>query len=295
MRVTRISCREEFDRSADFRPLRVKPKRSHELKAALRFQIPHSCNACPRITVRIVASVTLEKISKSFRAKRGEEIHAVRELDLVVTDREFLVVVGPSGCGKTTMLRLIAGLETPDSGNMSLNGNVLNGTPAKDRDIAMVFQSPALFPHLTVAENIGFGLMLRKFAKTEIAQRVNEAAEMLGLTALLNRKPETLSGGECQRVALGRAMVRKPKVFLFDEPLSNLDAPMRAQLRKEIKKLRERVDATFLYVTHDQAEAIALADRIAVMRQGRIEQIGTPQQIREQPSNDFVREFMSND
>jgi multiple sugar transport system ATP-binding protein len=241
-----------------------------------------------------MASVSIEKVSRSFRGKRGETVHAVRELDLAVADREFLVVVGPSGCGKTTMLRLIAGLEMPDAGSIALNGNVLNGTPAKDRDIAMVFQTPALFPHLTVAENIGFGLMLRKFSKGDIAQRVCEAAEVLGLTPMLSRKPETLSGGECQRVALGRAMVRKPKVFLFDEPLSNLDAPMRAQLRKEIKKLRERVQATFLYVTHDQSEAIALADRLAVMRQGRIEQIGTPQHIREKPANDFVREFMSN-
>jgi multiple sugar transport system ATP-binding protein len=242
-----------------------------------------------------VASVSIDKVSKRFRGKGGEVVHAVRELDLAVSGREFLVVVGPSGCGKTTMLRLIAGLETPDAGSLSMNGNVLNGTPAKDRDIAMVFQSPALFPHLTVAENIGFGLMLRKFSKAEIALRVNEAAEILGLTAMLKRKPETLSGGECQRVALGRAMVRKPKVFLFDEPLSNLDSPMRAQLRKEIKKLRERAEATFLYVTHDQAEAISLADRIAVMRQGRIEQIGTPQQIREQPATAFVREFMSSE
>jgi multiple sugar transport system ATP-binding protein len=242
-----------------------------------------------------VASVSIEHVSKTFRGKHGEAVHAIRELDLSIADREFLVVVGPSGCGKTTMLRLIAGLEMPDSGSIALNGSVLNGTPAKDRDIAMVFQTPALFPHLTAAENIGFGLMLRKFSKAEISQRVNEAAEMLGLTPLLNRKPETLSGGECQRVALGRAMVRKPKVFLFDEPLSNLDGPMRSQLRKEIKKLRQRVDATFLYVTHDQSEAAALADRIAVMRQGRIEQIGTPQQIREKPANDFVREFMNND
>ncbi len=240
-----------------------------------------------------MASVSIDKVSKSFRGKGGETVQAVRELNLAVADREFLVVVGPSGCGKTTMLRLIAGLETPDAGNVSLDGNVLNGTPAKDRDVAMVFQSSALFPHLTVAENIGFGLMLRKFPKTEIAQRVGEAAELLGLTALLQRKPETLSGGEAQRVALGRAMVRKPKVFLFDEPLSNLDAPMRAQLRKEIKKLRERANATFLYVTHDQAEAGTLADRLAVMRHGRIEQIGTVQQIRERPANDFVREFMN--
>jgi multiple sugar transport system ATP-binding protein len=240
-----------------------------------------------------MASVSIEHVSKTFRGKRGEAVHAVRELDLAVSDREFLVVVGPSGCGKTTMLRLIAGLEMPDAGSIALNGNVLNGTPAKDRDIAMVFQTPALFPHLTVAENIGFGLMLRKFSKAEISQRVTEAADVLGLTALLSRKPETLSGGEAQRVALGRAMVRKPKVFLFDEPLSNLDSPMRAQLRKEIKKLRERVQATFLYVTHDQAEAMALADRMAVMRQGRIEQIGTPEQIRGQPANEFVREFMA--
>jgi multiple sugar transport system ATP-binding protein len=240
-----------------------------------------------------VASISIDKVSKAFRGKRGEAVPAVRELDLAVAEREFLVVLGPSGCGKTTMLRLIAGLEMPDTGSIALNGKILNGTPAKDRDVAMVFQTPALFPHLTVAENIGFGLMLRKFSKAEISQRVNEAAEVLGLTAMLNRKPETLSGGEAQRVALGRAMVRKPKVFLFDEPLSNLDAPMRAQLRKEIKKLRERVDATFLYVTHDQTEAIALGDRIAIMRQGRIEQIGSSQQIREQPANEFVREFMA--
>jgi multiple sugar transport system ATP-binding protein len=242
-----------------------------------------------------VASVSIENVSKTFRGKHGEAVHAARELNLSIAEHEFLVVVGPSGCGKTTMLRLIAGLEMPDSGTIALNGAVLNGTPAKDRDIAMVFQTPALFPHLTVAENIGFGLMLRKFSKAEISQRVNEAAETLGLASMLNRKPETLSGGECQRVALGRAMVRKPKVFLFDEPLSNLDAPMRSQLRKEIKKLRQRVDATFLYVTHDQSEALALADRIAVMRQGRIEQIGTSQQICEQPANDFVREFMNSD
>jgi multiple sugar transport system ATP-binding protein len=242
-----------------------------------------------------VASVSIEKVSKSFRGKSGENVHAIAELTLAVADREFLVVVGPSGCGKTTMLRLIAGLERPDSGSIALNGTSLNGTPAKDRDIAMVFQSPALFPHLTVAENIGFGLMLRKFAKGEISQRVGEAAEMLGLTTLLKRKPETLSGGECQRVALGRAMVRKPKVFLFDEPLSNLDAPMRSQLRKEIRKLRQCVEATFLYVTHDQSEAAALADRIAVMRAGRIEQIGTPQQVREQPVNDFVRQFLNSE
>jgi multiple sugar transport system ATP-binding protein len=240
-----------------------------------------------------VASLNIEKVSKSFCGKRREAVHAVRELDLTIADREFVVVLGPSGCGKTTLLRLIAGLEMPDAGSISLGGTVLNGTPAKDRDVAMVFQSPALFPHLTVAENIGFGLMLRKFPKAEISQRVSEAADVMGLTPLLQRKPETLSGGECQRVALGRAMVRKPKVFLFDEPLSNLDAPMRAQLRKEIKKLRERVDATFLYVTHDQHEAMALADRIAVMRHGRIEQIGNAEQIREQPANEFVREFMS--
>jgi multiple sugar transport system ATP-binding protein len=261
-----------------------KPNSAYELRV-LTF------NARPS-TLRIVASVSIENVSKSFRGG-GAVVYAIRDLNLSVVDREFLVVVGPSGCGKTTMLRLIAGLESPDSGAISLDGKNLNGTLAKDRDVAMVFQTPALFPHLTVAENIGFGLMLRKFAKAEIAQRVNEAAEMLGLTAMLNRKPETLSGGECQRVALGRAMVRKPKIFLFDEPLSNLDAPMRSQLRKEIKKLRQRVEATFLYVTHDQSEAISLADRIAVMREGRIEQIGTSQQIREQPANNFVREFMN--
>jgi multiple sugar transport system ATP-binding protein len=240
-----------------------------------------------------VATIRIEKVSKSFRAKSGETVVALRELSLDVRDREFLVVVGPSGCGKTTMLRLIAGLETPDIGTISVDSAILNGTPPKDRDIAMVFQSPALFPHLTVAENIGFGLMLRKFPKNEISHRVNEAAEMLGLSSMLNRKPETLSGGECQRVALGRALVRRPKVFLFDEPLSNLDAPMRAQLRKEIRRLRNLLPATFLYVTHDQSEAIAMADRIAVMRAGNIEQVGSADELRTKPVNEFVARFLA--
>ena len=242
-----------------------------------------------------MAGVVIENISKSFSGTRGEKICAVDKLNLSVRNGEFLVLVGPSGCGKTTALRCIAGLEVPDSGTISLDGVSFDGVPAKDRNVAMVFQTPALFPHLTVFENLGFGLMLRKFSKSEIQRRVTAAAETLGLTALLQRKPQSLSGGECQRVALGRALVRQPKVFLLDEPLSNLDAPSRAQLRSEIAKLQKHLGVPMIYVTHDQTEAIKLGHRIAVMNRGQLQQIGTSQEIRERPANNFVVEFFKAD
>jgi multiple sugar transport system ATP-binding protein len=213
-------------------------------------------------------------------------------LHLTVQDHEFLVIVGPSGCGKTTTLRLIAGLETPDQGAILLDGASLAAVAPRDRDVAMVFQNHALLPHLTVFENLAFGLMLRRFPKEEIARRVRTAAEMLNLRPMLERKPPALSGGECQRVALGRAMVRQPKVFLFDEPLSNLDAPMRLQLRAEIAALRRRAGAVMIYVTHDQAEAMALADRVAVMKDGALQQTAAPMELYGHPANRFVAGFM---
>ncbi len=240
-----------------------------------------------------MARVVINAVSKTFAAKRGESVCAVRRISLEIGEREFLVIVGPSGCGKTTTLRLIAGLETADSGSLLLDGVSLDGVAPKDRDVAMVFQSHALFPHLTAYENMAFGLMLRKFPKAEIDQRVRSAGETLGLSALLTRKPQSLSGGECQRVALGRALVRRPKVFLFDEPLSNLDAPMRLQLRAEIARLRQQVVASFIYVTHDQSEALALADRIAVMRNGTIEQVAAPAELTRRPASAFVANFMA--
>lgn len=240
-----------------------------------------------------MARVVINDVSKAFAAKNGETVCAVRGISLDIAEREFLAIVGPSGCGKTTTLRIIAGLETADSGTLLLDGVSMNGVPPKDRDVAMVFQSHALFPHLTAYENMAFGLMLRKFPKMEIDKRVRAAAEALGLSSLLARKPQNLSGGECQRVALGRAMVRRPKVFLFDEPLSNLDAPMRLQLRGEIAKLRQQVEASFIYVTHDQSEALALADRIAVMRNGMIEQVAAPAELTHRPASPFVANFMS--
>jgi multiple sugar transport system ATP-binding protein len=239
-----------------------------------------------------MARLVLENVSKRFAGPQRENVGAVSRLNLAIEDYEFLVIVGPSGCGKTTTLRLIAGLETPDEGTISLDGKSLAGVPPRDRDVAMVFQNHALLPHLTVSENLAFGLVLRKFPKDEIAKRVREAAEMLNLTSMLTRKPPALSGGECQRVALGRALVRQPKVFLFDEPLSNLDAPMRLQLRTEIVAVRRRAGAMMLYVTHDQAEAMALADRVAVMRNGTLEQTAAPLELYRRPANRFVAGFM---
>jgi multiple sugar transport system ATP-binding protein len=239
-----------------------------------------------------MARLVLENVSKRFTGPRRENVGAVSAMHLAVQDHEFLVIVGPSGCGKTTTLRLIAGLETPDQGAIWLDGTSLAGVPPRDRDVAMVFQNHALLPHLTVFENVAFGLMLRRFPKEEIARRVRAAADVLHLTPLLERKPAALSGGECQRVALGRAMVRQPKVFLFDEPLSNLDAPMRLQLRAEIAALRRRAGAMMLYVTHDQAEAMALADRVAVMKDGALQQTAAPMELYRHPANRFVAGFM---
>jgi multiple sugar transport system ATP-binding protein len=234
----------------------------------------------------------LENVSKNFRGPRRENVGAVCQLNLSVEDREFLVIVGPSGCGKTTTLRLIAGLETPDAGEIRLDGKSLAGVPPKDRDVAMVFQNHALLPHLTVFDNMAFGLMLRRLPREEIARRVREAAAALHLEALLERKPPALSGGECQRAALGRALVRQPRVFLFDEPLSDLDAPMRLQLRAEIAAVRRRAGAMMVYVTHDQAEAMALADRIAVMKDGTLQQAGSPLDLYRHPANRFVAGFI---
>ncbi len=239
-----------------------------------------------------MARLVLENVSKRFVGARRENVGAVSRMELAVADHEFLVIVGPSGCGKTTTLRLIAGLEAPDEGVIWLDGKSLAGVPPRDRDVAMVFQNHALLPHLTVFENLAFGLMLRRFPKDEIARRVRAAADMLNLTPLLERKPPALSGGECQRVALGRAMVRQPKVFLFDEPLSNLDAPMRLQLRGEIAALRRRAGAMMLYVTHDQAEAMALADRVAVMKAGALQQTAAPMELYRHPVNRFVAGFI---
>jgi multiple sugar transport system ATP-binding protein len=241
---------------------------------------------------RGMAGVVFEKVSKHFAGPHHEQVGAVRDLNLTVADGELLVIVGPSGCGKTTTLRLLAGLETPDSGTISLGSKSLAGVPPKDRDVAMMFQHHALLPHLTVFENMAFGLMLRKFPRAEIIERVQKAAGTLNLTALLDRRPGELSGGECQRVALGRSLVRQPKVFLFDEPLSNLDAPMRLQLRGEIAAVCRRAGATMIYVTHDQAEAMALADRVAVMRDGAVQQAASPLELYQHPANQFVAGFI---
>jgi multiple sugar transport system ATP-binding protein len=239
-----------------------------------------------------VRGLVLEHVSKQFSGPRRQNVGAVSSLGLTIEEGEFLVIVGPSGCGKTTTMRLIAGLETPDSGCILLDGKSLEGVPPRDRDVAMVFQNHALLPHLTVFENLAFGLMLRRFPKEEITRRVRGAAEMLNLLPFLDRKPPALSGGECQRVALGCALVRQPRVFLFDEPLSNLDAPMRLQLRAEIAAVHRRVGAMMIYVTHDQAEAMALANRVAVMRDGTLQQVSAPMEIYRRPANRFVAGFI---
>ena len=234
----------------------------------------------------------IENLTKTFRGPRGEEIAALKSLNLTVEDREFMVLVGPSGSGKSTTLRLIAGLEQGDLGNISLDGRIINGVAPKNREVALAFQNGALYPHLTVFENIAIGLKLRKFPKPEIRPRVLEAAESLGLTASLGRRPGDLSGGERQRVALGRAMVRQPKLFLFDEPLSNLDSPLRARLRGEIKELHRRLGTTTIYVTHDQAEAMSLGDRIAVLSEGAVQQVAEPLALYRSPANLFVAGFI---
>ena len=234
-----------------------------------------------------MAEVALHQVVKKFG-----EVEAVRSIDLDIADNEFVVLVGPSGCGKSTTLRMIAGLEEITSGNISIGGEVVNDLPPKDRDIAMVFQNYALYPHMTAFENMSFGLKLRKFSKAEIRQRVEHAARILDITELLDRRPKALSGGQRQRVAMGRAIVRNPKVFLFDEPLSNLDAKLRVQMRTEIKRVHQKVQTTTVYVTHDQVEAMTLADRVVVMNNGRIEQIGTPQELYHHPRTRFVAGFI---
>ncbi len=234
-----------------------------------------------------MAEVNLRKV-----VKRYDEVEAVRGIDLDIADHEFVVLVGPSGCGKSTTLRMIAGLEDISGGDILIGGDVVNDVPPKDRDIAMVFQNYALYPHMTVAENMSFGLRLKRYPKAEIKARIDEAARMLDIVELIDRKPKQLSGGQRQRVAMGRAIVRNPKVFLFDEPLSNLDAKLRVQMRIEIKKVHQKVRTTTVYVTHDQVEAMTLADRVVVMNHGRIEQIGTPTDLYHKPATRFVASFI---
>ena len=234
-----------------------------------------------------MAEVTLRDVKKAYGP-----VTVIPDLDLDVQDHEFMVLVGPSGCGKSTALRMIAGLEEITGGTIEIGGRVVNDVPPKDRDIAMVFQSYALYPHMTVRENLEFGLKIRKTPREELNRRVEEAAQILGITEFLDRKPKQLSGGQRQRVAVGRAIVRKPAVFLFDEPLSNLDAKLRVQMRAEISKLQKDLQTTTVYVTHDQIEAMTMGDRIAVMNKGEIQQVGSPLEVYERPANLFVASFI---
>ncbi|BDG59980.1 ABC transporter ATP-binding protein [Caldinitratiruptor microaerophilus] len=234
-----------------------------------------------------MARVVLRGVTKKFG-----EVVAVRDFNLEIEDREFVVFVGPSGCGKSTTLRMVAGLEEVTSGEIYIGDRLVNDVPPKDRDIAMVFQNYALYPHMNVYENMAFGLKLRKFPRHEIDRRVREAAAILGLENLLGRKPRELSGGQRQRVALGRAIVRNPKVFLMDEPLSNLDAKLRVQMRTELAKLHQRLQTTTIYVTHDQVEAMTMGDRIVVMKDGVIQQVAPPQELYDRPANVFVAGFI---
>ena len=264
-----------------------------------------------------MASLSLKKITKIYpfngddakkakKKKKGDEpekkkvnlkitdkgVIAVQEFDLEIADKEFIVLVGPSGCGKSTTLRMVAGLEEISGGELYIGDRLVNDVAPKDRDIAMVFQNYALYPHMTVYDNIAFALKLRKTPKDEIDRKVKEAAEILDITQYLGRKPKALSGGQRQRVAIGRAIVREPQVLLMDEPLSNLDAKLRNQMRAEIIKLRQKINTTFIYVTHDQTEAMTLGDRIVIMKDGEVQQIGTPQQVFNHPYNMFVAEFI---
>lgn len=233
-----------------------------------------------------------EPEKKSNLKVTDEGVVAVEDFNLDIADREFVVLVGPSGCGKSTTLRMIAGLESISGGELTIDGKVMNEVAPKDRDIAMVFQSYALYPHMTVYDNMAFPLKLRKVPEDQIDQKVRQAAETLGITQYLDRKPKALSGGQRQRVAIGRAIVRDPKVLLMDEPLSNLDAKLRNQMRAEIIKLRKRINATFVYVTHDQTEAMTLGDRIVIMKDGVVQQVGTPQEVFNEPANLFVAGFI---
>src|SRR3954464_6820812 len=234
-----------------------------------------------------MAQVVIRNLNKKY-----DEVHAVKEVNLDIGDKEFVVLVGPSGCGKTTTLRMVAGLESITSGRILIDDRVVNDLAPMDRDIAMVFQNYALYPHMSVYDNMAFGLKMRKFDKSEIRKRVNEAAEILAIPESLHRKPRQLSGGQRQRVALGRAIVRHPQVFLFDEPLSNLDAKLRVQMRVELKKLHERLGTPAIYVTHDQVEAMTLGDRVVVMRDGRVQQVGDPMELYNEPANRFVAGFI---
>ena len=234
-----------------------------------------------------MAQVMLKALNKKY-----DEVHAVKDVNLHIRDKEFIVLVGPSGCGKSTTLRMVAGLEEITAGEIHIGDRLVNDLPPKDRDIAMVFQNYALYPHMTVYDNMAFGLKMRKFPKAEIEKRVKDAAEILGIQELLKRKPRQLSGGQRQRVAVGRAIVRHPQVFLFDEPLSNLDAKLRVQMRVELKKLHDRLETTAIYVTHDQVEAMTLGDRVVVMKDGWIQQVGEPLELYGQPTNKFVAGFI---
>jgi multiple sugar transport system ATP-binding protein len=234
-----------------------------------------------------MAQVVIRNLSKTF-----EGVRAVNDVNLHIRDKEFMVLVGPSGCGKTTTLRMVAGLESITGGEVSIGDKVVNELAPMDRDIAMVFQNYALYPHMSVYDNMAFGLKMRKFAKADIAKRVQDAAEILGIQGLLARKPRQLSGGQRQRVALGRAIVRHPQVFLFDEPLSNLDAKLRVQMRVELKKLHLRLGTTAIYVTHDQVEAMTLGDRVVVMKDGWVQQVGEPLELYNDPANRFVAGFL---
>src|SRR5512134_3776010 len=234
-----------------------------------------------------MAQVVLRELNKKY-----DEVHAVKNVNLTIHDKEFMVLVGPSGCGKTTTLRMVAGLEDITSGEIAIGNRIVNDLPPKDRDIAMVFQNYALYPHMSVYDNMAFGLKMRKFPKAEIEKRVREAAQMLGIQELLARKPRQLSGGQRQRVAVGRAIVRHPQVFLFDEPLSNLDAKLRVQMRVELKRLHDRLETTAIYVTHDQVEAMTLGDRVVVMKDGWIQQVGEPMELYGHPTNKFVAGFI---
>jgi len=235
-----------------------------------------------------MSDVLLKMVSKSYDGKNL----AVKEANVEINNTEFVVLVGPSGCGKSTLLRMIAGLEDISSGEIFIDGKLVNKVPPKDRDIAMVFQNYALYPHMTVFENIAFGLKLRKYDANEIKQRVKEAAATLDLQNYLERKPRQLSGGQRQRVAVGRAIVRKPKVFLFDEPLSNLDAKLRVQMRTEISRLHKSLGATMIYVTHDQTEAMTMGDKIVILKDGEVQQVGKPMELYSQPKNKFVAGFI---
>jgi multiple sugar transport system ATP-binding protein len=235
-----------------------------------------------------MANVSIRRLNKQY----DNGFHAVKDVDLEIRDKEFMVLVGPSGCGKTTTLRMVAGLEEITSGEVRIGTQVVNDLPPMDRNIAMVFQNYALYPHKTVFDNMAFGLQMRGYAKDEIRKRVQEAASILGIEALLERKPRQLSGGQRQRVAVGRAIVRHPQVFLFDEPLSNLDAKLRVQMRVELKRLHERLETTAIYVTHDQVEAMTLGTRVVVMKDGRVQQVGEPLELYSRPANKFVAGFI---